>query len=294
MFDQFIKKITSNRFFKKIAWGCLAVIVLILLVLGLRSCSGNNVIKKDVYRIGRASTWYSLPLYGREKKFVAFTNDLIAMIGSENKIRFEWIEANSQTILDGLEVENYDFILSPMRPNIVNEDHYNFSELLFELGPVLIVRQNEDISSLEEMNGRHIGVLSGYSPMFNAIRSAGANDFDLIFVSYDTMNRALDSLVNDQIDGVILNAISAYTMTHGLYAGKVKVVTPPLNDEGIRIVSLVKSSLDDIIDDINISLNKMRINGTYSALIAKWDLVDPETDYWHAPVKEKKDNAIKK
>ena len=282
---ELFKKINSFKgadFFNMLKKNIKAVLVflaILLCVIGYKSCSSDSVFNKSVYRIGRPSDWYSMQLYGREKNLVGFTNDIMAYVAAENHIHFEWVQANSATITDGLEMESYDFILSNMRPNIVNEDRYNFSELVFELGPVLIVRQKDNISSLEEMSGRTLGVLTGFSLIFNAIRNPGAHNFDLFFLTYNNINRALDSLLNKQIDGVILNTLTAYTVTQGLYINSLKVVTPPFNDEGIRFVSLEKSHYNEIIDKINLSLNKMRVEGTYQALIEKWDLVDAKTAY---------------
>ncbi|MEI8365097.1 MAG: transporter substrate-binding domain-containing protein [Parachlamydiaceae bacterium] len=274
-----LEQFRSSPAFKTFCrWGVIALL-LIVAIWTFRSCTADKKPRKEIYKIGRSSSWYPIQLYGRERKLVAFTNDIIALIAQENKLRFEWVEVNPQTLMEGLESRNYDFAIANVRPNIINEDHYDFSELIFELGPVLIVKLNSEIASLENMNGRSIGITSGFSPIFNAIRTAGVNTFDPLIVTYNSANRALDSLVANQIDGVIMPAMEAYTATQGLYAGKLKVVTPPLNDEGLRIISLTSTLFDDIIDDINMSVNRMRANGSYDALITKWDLVDPETAF---------------
>lgn len=283
MFENLKAKYHSEGPFNKmIKWG-LTLVILLLLVWAVRACTGSSGSKKQVYYIGRASSWYPLQLLGREKNLVAFTNDILSLIGSENDLIFQWVEANPQTLVEGLLGHNYDFIITIMRPNIVNEDQYDFSELIYNLGPVLIVRQDSKVTSLEEMSHKTIGIPTGMSPVFNAVRAAGANNFDLFVITYDNMNRAMDALVTDQIDGAIMPALPAYTLTHGLHAGQLKVVTAPFTDEGLRLVSLKKSMYEEIIDLIDSSLDEMRSNGTYDALIAKWGLVDAETGYWHPP-----------
>ena len=261
----------------------LAIILILLLIWGIHSCTKTTKSKKELYTIARASTWYPLQLYGRERKLVAFTNDLFASIASENGLRFQWVEASPQSLVEGLESNTYDFIISSIRPNIVNEEHYSFSELLFAFGPVLVVKESSTATSLEQMNQRPTGIISGFSPVFNAIRIAGANTFDPLIITYDNASRAFDALVHGQIDGVIAPVMEAYTIVRGLYSGQLKVITQPLNDEGLRTICLSESELDDVINSINTSINKMKADGTYQQLIHKWDLIDPETDFSKSP-----------
>lgn len=230
--------------------------------------------------IGR-ETNLQFELLGREKNLLAFINDLISEISHDTNLHFQWMETNPNYLLLGLDRGRYDFILTTMRPNIINQEKYDFSEPIFDLGPVLIVRQESQFTSLADMKSRPIGIPYGMPTNFNSVRAPGINVYDLSLLYYNNMNKALEDLQNHQIDGVIMKAIAAYAITEGLYAGKFKVVTPPFNDEGLRIVSLKSSSLNDIIDTINESVNLMREDGTYVKLIQKWNLIDPQTHYAH-------------
>lgn len=268
----------SKKLKKYFLW-ILIPIAILTVVLSLRGCSHMHLGRKKTFLIGRESTLKG-ELLGRDKNLMAFTNDLLAAIAEENGIHFQWLETNPTNLMNGLDKGSYDFVLTSLRPNIVNQERYDFSEPIFAFGPVLIVRQASQIISLKEMGSKPIGIAYGFNTIFNAVRTPGVNVYNLAFQYYHNMNRALEDLKNDQIDGVIMNAIPAYAVTHGLYAGRIKVVTPPLDDEGLRIVSLKSSGLDDIIDKINEGITTMRRKGTYMDLINKWNLVDPETQYW--------------
>lgn len=264
--------------FKTYLYWILTLLAIVSLFLILRGCNGNFAGRTGYYIIGRQID-LEIELLGRERSLVAFTNDLISEIGSDNNFHFQWNETNPGYLFTGLDNGRYNFILTTLRPNIVNEEKYDFSEPIFNLGPVLIVRQDSQFTSLKDMKSRPIGIPYGMATNFNAVRTPGINVYDLTLIYYNNMNKALEDLQNDQIDGVIMKAIHAYAITEGLYEGKLKVVTPPLNDEGLRLISLKSSSLDNIIDAINESVDLMRQDGTYKKLIHKWDLVDPETEY---------------
>lgn len=268
-------KIKINRY----AYLILSILATLFIVLYLRGCSNVHISKKTSFLIGRETT-LQVELLGREKNLFAFTEDLLAHIGADNKMRFQWVDTNPNYLLEGLDNESFDFILTSMRPNIINQERYEFSEPVFNLGPVLIVRQDSQVTSLKQMQSKPIGIAYGFATNFNALRTPGINVYDLALVYYNNINRALDDLKNDHIDGVIMRAMPAYAITKGLHAGRLKVVTPPFNDEGMRIVSLKSASHDEVINIINESINKMRQNGAYNAFIAKWGLIDPQSQYW--------------
>lgn len=268
-------KIKINRYL----YLTLSILATLFIVLYLRGCSNVHLVKKTNFTIGREST-LQVELLGRDKNLIAFINDLLAHIAAENHIRFQWVDTDPRHLMEGLDDGSFDFILTSLRPNVVNQERLDFSEPIFNLGPVLIVRQDSQVTSLKEMQSKPIGIAYGFATNFNAVRSPGINVYDLSLVYYNNINRALDDLKNDHIDGVIMKAIPAYAITKGLHAGRLKVVTPPFNDEGMRIVSLKSSPNEEVINIINESINKMRQNGAYNAFITKWGLIDPQSQYW--------------
>lgn len=272
---------------KKFLWGLLTIALLVLLLYSVRSCSSGGA-KKKIFLIGRESSWYSVELGGKERNLTAFTNDLFSIIAEENKMKFEWYESTPSGLVHGLDIGDYDFILTSLRTTFINQQKYDFSDPIYQFGPVLLVRQDSTVTSLKELKGQTIGLHYGFSWANNAQNVPEINTYDLYFTTYTNMNHALDDLVNDKIDGVIMQAIPAFTLTQGLYAGKIKVVTPPFSDEGIRVVSLKRSKYENIIEEINESIKEMRSNGTYESLVAKWNLIDPSTHFWH-PAKEVKE-----
>ena len=272
-----LKKILTN---KKVVYGILILIAILFSFFIIRGCTRNPSLKKSVYLIARESP-LQLELFGREKNIVAFVYDLIANIAEENHLHLQWVETNPGHLTEGLDNGTYDFILTSLRPSIINQERYDLSEMILSLGPVLIVREESEISSLKELGEKPIGIAYGQTINYNALRTPGLNIYNLNLHYYTTMNRALEDLTNDNIDGVIMPAIEAYAIVRGYYAGKLKVVTSPFIDEGLRIASFKNAGLEEIINLFNESINVMRKNGSYIKFIDKWNLVDPQSQYWH-------------
>jgi polar amino acid transport system substrate-binding protein len=271
---------------KKILIGGAIACLAIGSILVVRSCSSQKELHKTLYFIGRDNSWYPLQLLGRERNLVAFSNDLMSLIAKEIDLRFQWVETSPNALFEGLDNGSYDAVLTSIRPNILNQQRYVFSELVFEIGPVLVVRQDDTAASLSAMKGKTIGVLAGSSTAFNAVREEGINVYDFFLVTYSNTNRAMEQLINNQIDGIIMEALPAYTLSQGFYAGKAKVVTAPLTDEGLRVVVLKNGAHVPLIDKIDEAIDKLKENGSYDALIAKWHLVNAEKEFWHPPAKD--------
>lgn len=279
---RFLNKLKKIRFRNLLKKRNLALIIILLPLLAwglIRGCSQNKAERKRFYFIGRDSTWYPLNLRGKERNLIAFTNDLMDAIAKETGLHFEWIETSPSNLVEGLNIENYDAIVSTLRPNFVNRNHYFFSNLFFELGLVLIVRQNAPVTSLKDLQGKTIAIARNSYPIFNSIREGGVQTYNIQLVTYDNVNHALDQLKTGSLDGIVAHTLTAYALTKSFDKETFKVATPPLTDEGLRLITLQNETSEALIKDFNQALKKIKENGEYAQLIAKWDLIDPSVQF---------------
>lgn len=253
---------------KGIIW---ILIIVAIFWVGMHSCS-NERHQKNLYLIGRDNSWYPLQLFGRERNLIGFTNDLMSAVMKLSGLHFQLIESSPNTLMEGLEHEHYDALMSAMQPNAANRQTHLFSEPIIDIGPVLIVRKDSSVTSIKEMAGQIIGVITSASQLFSA-----APPNDLTFVRYQNGNQAIEALLKNQIDGVIIDALTAYTHAEGFYADRIKVVTAPLNEMGLRLVALKIPSSEVLIEEFDDALEELRDDGTYQTLLKKWDLIDPAT-----------------
>ena len=73
------------------------------------------------------------------------------------------------------------------------------------------------------------------------------------------------------VTGKGLKNTKGYENENKLYYGKIKIATPPLNNAGLRLVTL-QGEHKDLIDTFNRGLTKLRQNGVYDKLLKKWEL----------------------
>ena len=261
---------TLSLLLNKRLWIILACICCTLCMLS-SACSNNNknLLHTKTFRIAKDNSWYPLNLMGKEKNMSAFVADLLLEIAKEAKFKIEIITTNTDNLHQGLEVGTYDGIITSVNPSANLVDQYTLSDPFYLLGPVLIVVSSSHVHTLEEMEGKIIGIKAGLPFAYNTKLQPS-----VLIIPYENMTTALEDLERNKIDGVIMESLPAYVYINGLYKGKEKVITAPLTNTGLRLMSLKTPTGSALIEGYNEGLKAVRENGTYQALLNKWNLVD--------------------
>ena len=222
---------------------------------------------KKSYLIGIDPAWYSLQLMGKEANVSAFTTELLKEISQREKVWFKRVNKNWDTLLDCLQDKDCQGVITSLHPHIFHLRNYQFSDLFLPTGPVLVVREQSTLQNLDQLKGKEIVVDSQANKALLIQLYPG-----VIVRYYHTIPEALNQLVNNVVDGVLVDVILAKAFVQNLYLGKVKIGSAPLNDQGLRLVTLREESRE-LIDSFNAGLKKVQESGVYDALLKKWDLV---------------------
>lgn len=199
----------------------------------------------------------------------AFSDDLLLSVARASNIRVHISNSSPESLFSGLYNREYDAILAQTLPTPTTQERLLFSNPYFLLGPVLVTEINSAVTSIEEMDGKTIGIEQGMSTLFD-IKKYPA----FVFTSYDNIFKALGALENDKIDGVLMNAFPAHIYIKTFYPNRLKIATAPLTKEGLRLVALKNSSNQQLIESFNQALNTFIEDGTYDEMIKKWGLVN--------------------
>lgn len=238
------------------------IAILLALTLFLVSCSA----KGKTYRIGIDPSYYPAQLGGKEANMYAFSNELLRAISHEEGVFFETVTMAWDNLIYGLKQKHYEGMLSSMTPRLALEKTYVFSDPFMSTGPVLVVRKGVKVSSIKHLKGKGVGVSSLNNEALLMEKYPGVN-----IHYYTSIPEALDEIVTDQIDGIVIDYLPASSYIRNLYFGQLTIATPPLNDAGLRLVSLAEES-KELIEVFNRGLEKLRDNGTYEKLLRKWEL----------------------
>lgn len=239
-------------------------LIFLLFCVCLSACSSTR--SKTERRIGVDPSWFPLQLGGRENNVTAFSTELLKEIGKLEKISIIKVTVNWDNLTEGLQAGKYDAILSSIPPYIFNQQIYDFSELYLATGPVLVMPVKTPFHSLSKLAGKEIGITPDTKGALLLEKYPA-----ILIRSYDSIPKALNDIMHGTIDGAIVDVLSAVAYCQDLYQGELKIVTPPLTTEGLRLVTL-HGQAADLLLRFNRGLDKLKASKVYDKLLIKWNL----------------------
>lgn len=255
----------EKKWIRNIGMSLLGLLVLLGIMRACFFSSGHA--KSQYYVIARNIDWNDFHFSGKEPNVQAFAEELVLAASREANLRVQFVSANPNTLLEDLKAERYDAVFTFLVPNCINEETYYFSDPLYMVGSVLVVKEDSDAHNLEDMEGKTVGISSESSSIYDVEHYPS-----IIIVTYDNMNNALNDLANGKIDGVIMGTWSAQVYTHGFFANKLKVATIPFTHQGLRLVTLAEPDFEEFVNSFNDGLERIKASDQYNKLIQKWSL----------------------
>jgi len=238
----------------------------ILLLIG---CGKNTPPKPSAYQIGLDPSWYPINLTGKDNNILGFSTELMKTICAEENTTFSMIYTAWDSLLDGLAAGKYQGALSSLYPYNFNLQKFDFSDVYLPLGPVLLAAAGSPYHSLDDLQGKPVAVLSG-SPSVLLLESKP----QIFITPCNSVAEVINLLQSGQVTGALLPVVVAESYTGGSLQNKFVIVSPPLTDEGLRLLTM-KNKNGALIKKFNKGLAKMKKTGTYNALLSEWKLTSP-------------------
>ncbi len=235
----------------------------LFLLVCLCSCGSDRA---PTYTIGIDPSWAPLEVAGKEVALLAFSYELLQEVSSNSKFKFDVVQKNWDNLLFGLQKHEYEAVFGSLFPHTFYEKMYSFSEPCILTGPVLVMAQPTLVTGSDSLAGKEIAIPAdfSYAPLLE--------DYSGILIrSYDLVPQSLQDVLAGKLDGVLVPALIAEGYCQDLYQGKLFIVTPPLNQEGIRLITL-QGKAPELISAFNKKLSKMHKDGSYETLARKWNL----------------------
>ncbi len=238
-----------------------------ILFLFLFSCSNGS--NNHCYRIAIDPQFYPANLQGKEPYVMGFMRELFEKIGEKEKIDICLVELSWDLLVEHLENQRVDAIISMKQPYTFNRDKLEFSTLVLETGPVLVLPTAFDFDQeWEDLNGKEIAVLNDKEA--TALLQYNPN---ILVRDYSLASKALSDVVNEVIDGAVLGILIAQSYCTDIYDGVLDVSSSPLIEQGFRLISM-KGEQDKLMKRFTHGLEKLKRNSDYTELLEKWSLTD--------------------
>lgn len=233
----------------------------------LFSCGCNTpVLASQTYGIGVDPSWYPLQLAGQEPNVLAFSIELLTMIAKEENLQLTVQTMSWDNLMWGLQGKKYNAVLSPLRPYTFYEKKFSFSNPYLNSGPVLVVPKDSHIKKLHDLKGKEIGVVRGSSAALLLQTVPG-----ILLQGYDSIALALEALEKEDVDAAVLEVLIVQNYVRNLYKDVLKIAGQPLNNEGLRLISLFQQS-PKLLKSFDRGLAALKKKGEYAKLLKKWGL----------------------
>lgn len=238
------------------------VLLISFLMLLLFGCSHNG--GRPSYTIAVDPNWYPIDFKDKTPYVSGFTDELLLEISRNSTLRFEKVTANWDTLFSCLKNEKYDAVLSTLAPYNFNTAEYDFSNSLLDIGPVLITVPSAKMRSMEDMNQKIIGIISGSRDIVLLQKSP-----DIIIRMFDNPAEMLLEVERGGVDGALLPVIPANSYINDGFYQQLMVASPPLDNQGLRLITL-KGKQNQLQKAFNSALQKLKRKKTYQKLLKKW------------------------
>ncbi|WP_021828909.1 transporter substrate-binding domain-containing protein [Chlamydia gallinacea] len=231
----------------------LAILGVLLVFLG---CSRD----KKIVLVGRDTTWFPKQFGIYTANINAFLNDLVSEINYRENLNINIVNQDWIHLFENLDDRKTAGVFTSIAPTVEMLDYYQFSDPILLTGPVLVVAEGAPYKSLEDLRGKLIGVYK-----FDSSVLVGQDIPDAVLVPYQHVPVALEALTSNCYDALLAPVIDVTALIETAYKGRLKIISQPLNQEGLRLVVL-RNAKDNLLEGFNMGLVKSIRSGKYQAI----------------------------
>ena len=219
------------------------------------------------FRIGIDPDWTALSPNAKMTPLLnGFVDEVLLEISRYSGLEFVRVRANADSLYQGLGQKSYDAVLSTTQGYSFNTARFDFSRDLLDVGIVLVVPSDSKAMRLEDLAGEVVGVLADDSSEL-LLQQAPS----VIPRGYPMISDLFIALQTSQVEGVLLDRLTASAYVRDLYAGKMRIVGPSLNHQGIHLV--VPKGMDKSTRELfDKSVKRLEKSKKLQQIAAKWNL----------------------
>lgn len=251
----------------------LSITLLLAMVLAACANTGGNTadlnkldqIKEDkVIRIGLEGTYPPFSFHDESGKLVGFEVEIAEAIAKDLGVGVEFIETKWDSLIAGLDVDKYDFVINNVGATQERKEVYDFTEpYMVSSGRLAVRKDNTEISSTAAYSGKN----SAQSLTSNYAQDALS--FGAEIVPVDGFAQAIELVVEGRADGTINDIITFKNYLNAHPDAEIRLLDeeiPNKNEVGI----ILQKNNPELIQAINEIINNRTEDGTFKEIFMKY------------------------
>ena len=243
------------------------LLLLAILTVFIVSCGGKEAAKKDEVQtlIVGTNAEYSPFEFKKDGKITGFDYDLMEEIAKEAGIKIQWQEMSFDGLIPALKAGKINAIISGMTATEERKKAVDFTDVYYVSNQAYIkVKGDTTLTKREDMNGKTVGAQLGSIQEMDAKTITGAK-----VVGNESVPNLIMQLNGKKLNAVVLEDVIA--LNYMKENPNIEVfATQPI--EGGLAIAFDKDKNKELITKINETIKKMKADGRYDKLIAKYEL----------------------
>ncbi len=218
---------------------------------------------KEQLVIGTDATFPPMEMFDGSNNLVGYDIDLGNKIGEKLNTKVEFKNIPWDQLFTSLESGDVDMVISGVTINDERKQTYDFSEPYLNNGQVVIVQRiNQDINSVNDLQGKKIAVQKGTT---NEEQAYNYTDKQLV-LAVDNFIQATELLVDGTANAVFSDLAGAKGIIND--HPELKIVGEPFTSEYYGI--MFAKGNQDLVSKVNDTLDNLRQEGVLVFLKQKW------------------------
>ncbi len=254
----------------KIMKKLLAVALMVVLVLGVMAgCSSqtdettndDGTQKKETLVMATNAQFPPYEYYDGDK-IVGIDAEVAALIAQKLDMELEIADIEFDSIVPGVQQGKYDMGMAGMTVNDERLEQVNFTTSYAKGVQVVIVKEDSDIKTIDDLTGKMIGAQQGTTGAIYAADDYGEENV----TTYASGNLAVEGLKTGKVDCVIIDnepAKAYVSENEGL-----KILETEYANEDYAIA--IAKDNTELMDKVNTALEELIANGELQKIVDKY------------------------
>jgi ABC-type amino acid transport substrate-binding protein len=204
---------------------------------------------------------------GKAGNYTGFDIELMEAIGEKIGRTPEFQDTSFETIFRDVQQGKFEAVISAATITEEREQAVDFSDPYYLSEQAVLVKEGSTIKSLEELDGKTVGVQQGTTGQELAKEKSGASEIR----PYPEGPDAVNALKSGTVEAVVIDAPVAQNAVEK--SGGVEIAEKVPTEESYGI-ALAKDSTE-LLEEIDEALKELEQDGTYTTIYKKWFHLEP-------------------
>ncbi|MBV1776220.1 basic amino acid ABC transporter substrate-binding protein [Burkholderiaceae bacterium DAT-1] len=243
------------------------VLAIALSACGKKDAGQEQASASQVLKVASDAAYAPFESQAEDRSVVGFDVDVLKAAAEKGGVRVEFVNTPWEGIFATLASGDRDIVASAVTITEARKQTMDFSEPYFEAQQLIVVNANNPLTKVSDLKGKKVGVQTGTTGDEVAQQTLGKTSGDII--RFESTPLALKELQNGGVDAVIADNGVVINFLKNNADAKLKLVDDAsFNKEFYGFA--VKKGNQAVLERINAGLRKIKTDGTYDQIYARY------------------------